>query len=100
MDSVTMPGEVMVIACTVLMLLFSVNHGLDYPFANHSEDEEDNTLLHMTEFLEESTLDVESKTRTALHTFRLSNVFSFLDDDLGYWVKPRSMAWFSCFLFD
>lgn len=49
---------------------------------------------------QESTLDMVTVTRAALYTFRLSNVTSLLGDDLGYWVKPRSTAWFSRFLLD
>lgn len=34
------------------------------------------------------------------YTFRLCNVMSLLEDDLGYWVKAGSTTWFSHFLLD
>jgi hypothetical protein len=47
-----------------------------------------------------SSADAEHITTVALHNFRLCNVFSLFDKDLGYWVKPRSTTWFSRFLLE
>lgn len=33
-----------------------------------------------------------------LHNFRVTNVGTILDEDLGFWVKPRSKVWFSIFV--
>lgn len=35
--------------------------------------------------------------RDVLHHFRLCFAVNFVDDDLGFWVKPRSTTWFSQF---
>lgn len=100
MDFMGMPSELMAMASTMLLLLLSAHRSLDCPPFHDNEGDDDNSLVQMTEFPENSTVDIESVTRATLHTFRLSNVFSLLDDDLGYWVKPRSTAWFSRFLLD
>ena len=35
-----------------------------------------------------------------LHNYRLCTMFQMFDEDLGYWVRPRSTTWFSRFLLD
>ena len=35
---------------------------------------------------------------SVLHNFRVTNAGTLLDEDLGFWVKPRSKVWFSIFV--
>jgi hypothetical protein len=35
---------------------------------------------------------------SVLHDFRMRNASTLLDEELRYWIKPRSKAWFSIFL--
>ena len=100
MDFLVDPSEVMAVASTVLLLLLSANRALDVPCLRESDDDNDNSVLSMTGPCAEPSFDVDILTRAALHSFRLCNVCSLLGDDLGYWVKPRSTAWFSRFLLD
>jgi hypothetical protein len=44
--------------------------------------------------------DVLDFSTASLHTFRLWNIFTMFDANLGYWVKPRSTTWFSRFLLE
>jgi hypothetical protein len=43
-------------------------------------------------------VDMNTIIASVLHDFRLSHARTVLDDELGYWVCPRSTAWFSQFL--
>ena len=98
MECVTLTSEVMAIASTVLLLLLSGNRVVDVPPYEDREEDTENPFDSITGLSDSSSLDMETVTRAALYNFRLCNVFSLLDDDLGYWVKPRSTAWFSRFL--
>jgi hypothetical protein len=43
-------------------------------------------------------INMETIVSSVLHDFRLSNAAALLGADLGFWVQPRSTAWFSQFL--
>jgi hypothetical protein len=43
-------------------------------------------------------LDSDRVAVALLYNFRLCTMFNLLDDDLGFWVKPRSTTWFCRFL--
>ena len=42
--------------------------------------------------------DPHAEMQAALQNFRLCTSLNVFDDDLGFWVKPRSTTWFSRFL--
>ena len=98
MDVFNSPLELMALASTVLLLLMSANKSFDLPTPEDSEDSDDELLQSIMQTPPESSFDMEAVARAALHNFRLCSVFFILDDDLGYWVKPRSTTWFSRFL--
>ena len=98
MDSATTPAKLMFISSTILLLLLSSNRALDFSSSIDSEDDTDGESEMATEASDQHSFDTEALTGAVIHTFRLCNVFSLLDEDLGYWVKPRSTAWFSRFL--
>jgi hypothetical protein len=43
-------------------------------------------------------IDMNTIVAFVLHDFRLAHARIVLDDELGFWVLPRSTAWFSQFL--
>jgi len=98
MDFLTNSAEVMFMASTVLLLLMSMNKTVDVYVPTDTDEDTDNESQMVTEALEPPCFDMDTLAGAALHTFRLCNVFSFLDEDMGYWVKPRSTTWFSRFL--
>ena len=98
MDSITTPAELMFISSTILLLLLSSNRALDFSSSIDSKDDTDEESEMATEASNQHSFDTEALTGAVLHTFRLCNVFPLLDEDLGYWVKPRLTAWFSQFL--
>jgi hypothetical protein len=83
-----------------LLLLLSANRALDLP-ASLESNEEASTLVTASAYDSfQPSFDVDVVTHATLHNFRICNIFSLLDDDLGFWVKPRSTTWFSRFLLD
>lgn len=42
--------------------------------------------------------DTDQLSRAALHHYQLWTSLLFVDEELGFWVKPRSTTWFSRFL--
>jgi hypothetical protein len=94
------PAEIISFSSTLLFLLLSANRTLDLPTSLGS-DEEAGTLVTASAYDPfQPSFDVDVVTRAALHNFRICNIFSLLDDDLGFWVKPQSTTWFSRFLLD
>ena len=98
MEFPAIPSELMAIASTLLLLLLSANRALDIQDSVDTEEDNSNPFHSISAVADQSSMDIETVTSTAFHNFRLCNVFSLLGDDLGYWVKPRSTAWFSQFL--
>jgi hypothetical protein len=68
-----------------------------------SEDTGDNATdvqhrLLSVNLVHSTLLDLNSILSSVLHDFRLSHSSSLMDPELGWWVKPRNLAWFSQFL--
>ena len=95
-----MPTEIMAMASTILLFLLSSNWVVDPPHPYDTEDDGNLPMQIMLHASLQSSFDMETITRAALHIFRVCNFVVLLEDDLGYWVKPRSTAWFSRFLLD
>ena len=100
MDFVRLPTEIMAMASTILLFLLSSNRIVDPSHPYDTEDDGNLPLQIMSQPSLQSSFDMESITQAALHSFRLCNFVVLFEDDLGYWVKPRSIAWFSQFLLD
>jgi hypothetical protein len=100
MANFTDHAEVMAFTLAISLLLFTTNRALDVaaPSLVFEVDEEE-PFGHSEGQCVEAALNVDHVTLAALHHFRLCNVFSLFDQELGFWVKPRSTTWFSKFLF-
>ena len=62
------------------------------------DEEEDMMASHgIVQTLSEPLHDPLAAVRFGLQTFTLCPSFDLLDDDIRYWVKPRSTTWFSRF---
>jgi hypothetical protein len=99
MANFTDPAIVMAFISAILLLLFTTNRALDVaaPSLVFEVDEEE-PFGNSEGQCVEAALDADHITSAALHHFRLCNVFSLFDQELGFWVKPRSTTWFSKFL--
>lgn len=98
MDIVDNPIELLSFTSLILQLLLDVNQSLQL-ISNGLVDEDcsaDDCLEGLDFDSQTSTMDIV--THAAVHQWRLWNSLTVLDNDLGYWVKPRSTTWFSRFL--
>lgn len=100
MDGVTNPmGSVAWTTWLVLMLL-KVQQGLEIPLMVATEEDDQDELSAIVHRLQDSEPDASSMLRATLHNYRFCTAFMFLEEDLGFWVKPRSTTWFSRFLLE
>ena len=83
-------------AAWLILQLLSAPHALYLPLSE--EEDDDNPLLAVVDDVGQPTNDRHAEMRVALQNFRLCTSFNVFDDDLGFWVKPRSTMWFSRFL--
>jgi hypothetical protein len=81
----TNPTEVMAFMSAILLLLFTTNRALDVaaPSLVFEVDEEEPFGNSEGQCVEVA-LDVDHITSAALHHFRLCNVFSLFDQELGF----------------
>ena len=79
--------------------LLTTNRAFQLDISDADSDDEDNdNSPKASVFPYSGIFDPQHVTAVALHHFRVTNVLSLFDADLGFWVKPRSTTWFSQFL--
>jgi hypothetical protein len=89
----------MAFTSAILLLLFTTNRALNVAALSLVfEVDEDEPFGNSEGQCVEAALDADHVTSAALHHFCLCIVFSLFDQELGFWVKPRSTTWFSKFL--
>ena len=83
---------------TLLLLLLNAYAALVH--SPRSQIQEDQAISpHAVSLVShESIVDADQLVAIVLHSFRLCNLFTLFDEDLGYWVKSRSTTWFSWLL--
>jgi len=85
------PGEVMAFITALVLLLQNVS----VEMASVQEQElASETLAHAHTAI----MQMHQILSCVLHDFRIANVGMLLDEELGFWIKPRSTAWVSIFL--
>lgn len=100
MDPLEMPGNVVAFTLWVMLLILNNIEGPALLQYSEVDDDEDSTLQALAQNVDEGLLDAKNEITATLHHFRLCLVCNFLDEDLGFWVKPRSTTWFSRFLLE
>ena len=98
MDTILHAHSALTFAAWLLLQLLNAPQAVYITPKIEEEDDGTDTLLPMVELASEPGPDPNDIIRSALHNFRLCISFNIFDDDLGYWVKPRSTTWFSRFL--
>jgi hypothetical protein len=79
----------------LLLLLLSSYRALHDYLVHGIDDEGDFSDDLVSGPSQDSIMDADQISAAALHTLRICSLFSLLDEDLGFWVKPRSTTWFS-----
>jgi hypothetical protein len=55
----------------------------------------DSPLARRVTRVHKAVVDMHTIVSSVLHDFRLAHARTILDDKLGFWILPRSTAWFS-----
>lgn len=100
MDPFTSPMNVVAFTVWLLMLLLNAYESHYVPVFVDIDEECDDPLSAIVHSKHGSNHDAESIMRDTLHNYRLCTSFSCFDDDIGFWMKPRSTTWFSRFLLE
>jgi hypothetical protein len=92
-----------VVSFTTALIIFLLNayedlDGQRFNIDDGGDDSDDDMKDVFTK--QEGVLDMATITASTLHIYRLCHMFCFLNDDLGYWIKPRSTTWFTRFLIE
>ena len=101
MDFVGNPHQFVSIVSLLLLLLLKMHYELSLLSKEPEEDltaEQDDSLP--IQCLDSSTVDMDIATHAVLQHWRLWAGLSALDEDLGFWMKPRSTTWFTKFLLE
>ena len=98
MDVVNNAVEVCSFNTALLLLLLTVHRKLSEAAVALAADE--SSAEDVEDFLTSgcTASGLDAATTAALQHFYLFSTLVALDDDLGFWVKPRSTTWFSRFL--
>jgi hypothetical protein len=93
-------SEVEVISFSIALLLMLLNayNALGQQVQGESDDDYASSIDRFNLLGEDYIMDVDRFAAAALYNVRLCIIFYLLDEDLGFWVKPRSTTWFSRFL--
>lgn len=100
MDTFVEPGKAIAFSMWLLLLLLNNTENRVSLLLLETDEDDEDRLLAMAENVQAGFLDAQNEMRATLHHFRLCIAFNFLDEELGFWVKPRSTTWFSRFLLE
>ena len=100
MEPLREPGIAIAFNMDMLLLLLTNTENRVPPLWMDIEEKDDDCLRQLDENVQVGFINAHNELCSTLHHFRLCVAFNFLDEDLGFWVNPRSMTWFSHFLLD
>lgn len=98
MDVIDSFVDVMSTARFLLIMLLNSNIGLLDDADNSVEDDSHCQLNTSFWFSNSTSAEMDMASQAALNHFRIWSTAFLMDEDLGFWVKPRSTTWFSQFL--
>jgi len=81
-----------------LLFLLTINKALDVVVPSLEDKEMKESLPHLQDDDKYMTYIVDGVIDATLHYFKLYTIFNCFDDNLGFWIKPRSIISFSRFL--
>jgi len=90
MDDIEMAMDTMPTTYLLLLMLLTTNRALLDSAEDHEHDEELPEFQMLSSIPESSALGMDSIFDAALNNFHLWSAGIYLEEDLVYWVKPRS----------
>lgn len=100
MDPSANPITVYAWSTWVVLMLLRVHQSLQLPMTVEVEEDGVDELGRLQQGFDRGEADASSMLQATLNNYRLCTAFMFFEEDLGFWVKPRSTTWFSRFLLD
>lgn len=100
MDQFCTPTTVVAFTLWLLSLLLNANETLQVPLLEELEDESKDQILVIVHTIRRPVTDTLAMMTRTLHNCRFCNTLTFFDDELKFWVEPRSTIWFSRFLLE
>jgi hypothetical protein len=94
------PVQLVAFVSALLVLLLHVQDALQQALGFAGLDAEEADALGKIETCEETMVDLNLAVAASLHCYRIMNTQFVLPDDLDFWVKPRSTAWFTRFVIE
>lgn len=98
MDPFESPLHTVAFTSWLLTLILNLNDVELVPPALELEEEEEDPLTAIVFGQQGHVADNQTFLRDTLHTYRFCTLNTYFDEDVGFWVKPRSTTWFSHFL--
>lgn len=98
MDPFLEPIYTVAFTSWLLTLILNLNEHQFSPTPLALEEEEEDPLTAIVFGQDSHVADSQSFLRDTLHTYRFCTLNTYFDEDVGFWVKPRSTTWFSRFL--
>lgn len=98
MDPAKNAVDMVPLASNILLLLLNAHHTLSLlreVYENEDESDDEMAIVHIAAELSTA---AHAVAMTALRHYRIFTVLAGLEEDLGFWVKPRSTTWFATFL--
>lgn len=100
MDPLSEPANVVAFTLWLLFLVLNTPEAPAIPELLESADDGEDSLRVIAESVHSTFTEAQNQLSSTLLQFRLCTAYNFLDEDLGFWVKPRSTTWFSRFLLE
>lgn len=98
MDPEDMAPELLAMASMILLLMFHSHQALCVLQEAAMEEESVEVSFPSMPLENSAQPNMDAITSSALQQWRIWNTLALIDEDLGFWVKPRSTAWFTRFM--
>ena len=93
-------GKVIALMSALIVLLLNVQDTVQQAVRLDFLNAEDPEALETVQVCHDILHDLHLATATSLHCFHILNCYVIFPNDFGFWVKPRSIAWFTRFVID
>lgn len=101
MDTVTHPSSLYAFtAWIILQLLNESQHSHYVTMAAESDEEAEDSFTAVVGALMAPIHDTHAVLSSGLNHYRFCTLYPMFDEEVGYWVRPRSTTWFSRFLLE
>jgi hypothetical protein len=94
------PVKVIAFVSTLLAVLLNIEEALQQAVGLHIVPPEDPESFGTIDSCHGTLQVLNLAAASSLHYYRLLNSHILYSEDFGFWVKPRSMAWFTRFVMD